>query len=41
MEFMVDILGSLAMLFASSVIVAPFVLGLILLIRLIRKRKGP
>ncbi len=39
MEFMVEVIGSLAVLFAASVIVAPVILGLILLVLFLKKRK--
>lgn len=36
---MVEVIGSLAVLFAASVIVAPVILGLILLVLFLKKRK--
>jgi len=39
MEFMISILGNLAMLFVVSVIIASVILVLILLIMILKKRK--
>lgn len=39
MEFIIEVIGSLAVLFAASVIVAPVILGLILFVLFLKKRK--